>query len=252
MAWRPTNNLIEGELDNTTLGRVTGWIRFYGLDAPVLLDLRGDFHRDIRGARLRLAPRRRPEPSRAVEMQGFELLQAGYAGDITAGMPPHDWGRTPYIEWYTEENGRVVLELRPDDVEVLGDPIPWTETRPVDRAEQEALLEKFARKAAEQLAASAGLERPVQYLIARFFPGAIRLTRGIGERVPEQVWLTSLRRHLSCDWGDLPPEDVKQNERALKEGGRLFSRYRTEDGTTYYIITEADRSATTVLLASEY
>ena len=53
MAWRPYQNLIEGELDNTVPGKVTGWIHFLGMDEPVKLELEGDFHRDIRGAKIR-------------------------------------------------------------------------------------------------------------------------------------------------------------------------------------------------------
>ena len=52
MAWRPTRFLIEGELDNTTLGKVVGWMRFAGLPEKVAFELRGDFHRDIRGTRI--------------------------------------------------------------------------------------------------------------------------------------------------------------------------------------------------------
>ena len=254
MAWRPKNNLIEGELDNTTLGRVTGWIRFTGLDAPAILDLRGDFHRDIRGARLRLAPRNGPHPDSAegIYMQGFELLQTGDAGDITAGRAPYDYDRYPYIEWYSEENGRVVIELEPDDIEIIGDPIPWKETRPVDRAAQDDLFDKFTSSMAADLGVSAGHEAKVEVIVARFFPGALATTPGIEERVPREVWSSSLRRHLSCDWGDLCQEDSAKNDRALKEGGRLFSRYKTEDSITYYIVTEADRSVTTVLLSTEY
>jgi hypothetical protein len=51
MAWRPNEYVIEGELDNTQPGRVTGWILFAGLKDKVTFDLQGDFHRDIRGAR---------------------------------------------------------------------------------------------------------------------------------------------------------------------------------------------------------
>lgn len=62
----------------------------------------------------------------------------------------------------------------------------------------------------------------------------------------------SLRRHHSGDWGDLDPEDRAANELALEEGSRLFSVYHTPDRVRYYIITEWDRSATTVLLPEEY
>ena len=52
MTWRPTKYLLEGELDNTHLGRVTGWMQFAGMKEKVTLLLKGDFHRDIRGAKI--------------------------------------------------------------------------------------------------------------------------------------------------------------------------------------------------------
>ena len=54
MAWRPTQYLLEGELNNTTPGKVTGWLRFAGMKHQVTFDLEGDFHRDIRGASIHL------------------------------------------------------------------------------------------------------------------------------------------------------------------------------------------------------
>lgn len=60
-----------------------------------------------------------------------------------------------------------------------------------------------------------------------------------------------LARHVSGDWGDLSPEDVQANESALRYGNRLLSVYRVGDQTCY-VITEATREATTVLLRSEY
>ena len=49
MAWRPTEYLVKGELDNTVPGKVTGWMKFAGKGKKVIFDLKGDFHRDIRG-----------------------------------------------------------------------------------------------------------------------------------------------------------------------------------------------------------
>jgi hypothetical protein len=57
---------------------------------------------------------------------------------------------------------------------------------------------------------------------------------------------------MLCDWGDLLDEDVKENELSLEQGLRLFSRYQTSQGERLWIITEADRSATTILLPIEY
>jgi hypothetical protein len=61
-----------------------------------------------------------------------------------------------------------------------------------------------------------------------------------------------ISRHEMGDWGDLDEEDRRENERSLEDGCRLLSAYHLRDGTKIWIITEADRSATTLLLPSEY
>lgn len=61
-----------------------------------------------------------------------------------------------------------------------------------------------------------------------------------------------LMRHSRGDWGDVCREDWEENEVALAEGLRLLSVYRSTSGKKFWIITEADRSATTVLLPEEY
>ena len=92
MAWRPHENLIGGELNNTVPGKVTGWLVFVGMDKPVKLDLVGDFHRDIRGTKVRI---RNPNPTqdsdRAKYLEGFSPIQTGEVGDMTAGLPPADY-----------------------------------------------------------------------------------------------------------------------------------------------------------------
>ena len=62
----------------------------------------------------------------------------------------------------------------------------------------------------------------------------------------------ALHRHASGDWGDVSPEDREENELSLREGFRLLSVYHDAIGTKFWIITEADRSATTVLLPDDY
>ena len=57
---------------------------------------------------------------------------------------------------------------------------------------------------------------------------------------------------MRCDWGNLCEADRKQNDWALKNGERLLSSYRASNGTKFWIITEWDRSYTTILLPSEY
>jgi len=60
-----------------------------------------------------------------------------------------------------------------------------------------------------------------------------------------------LQRHSCGDWGDMSEEDRRENELALKEGLRIFSSYQVR-GEKVWVITEADRSITTVLLPDEY
>lgn len=67
--------------------------------------------------------------------------------------------------------------------------------------------------------------------------------------------MTFLTRHVTGDWSELPEEDQTTNLASLAEGdqaGRIFSSYLLADGTKIYVITEWDRSVTTLLLPSEY
>lgn len=59
-------------------------------------------------------------------------------------------------------------------------------------------------------------------------------------------------RHVGGDWGDLDAHDWKRNDESLEHGGRLFSQYFAQDGTKFWIVTECDRSVTTILLPEEY
>lgn len=61
-----------------------------------------------------------------------------------------------------------------------------------------------------------------------------------------------LARHQAGDWGDVSPQDLRANELALQRGYRLLSSYTLAKGVRIWVITEADRAATTLLLPSEY
>lgn len=63
---------------------------------------------------------------------------------------------------------------------------------------------------------------------------------------------SGLTRHSTGDWGEISAEDAKTNDRALVCGARLLSSYRTRNGVRFWIITDADRSKTTVLLPEDY
>ncbi len=89
---------------------------------------------------------------------------------------------------------------------------------------------------------------------ARFALGEIFITPGAQEalEIAGQTAAQFLRRHMSADWGEVSEDDVRENELSLREGFRLLSACRTLKGQRIWIITEADRSATTILLPSEY
>jgi hypothetical protein len=61
-----------------------------------------------------------------------------------------------------------------------------------------------------------------------------------------------LARHAGGDWGDVHPEDAKANDESLQEGRRIISAYTLKDSTRIWIITEADRFSTCILLPEEY
>ncbi len=86
----------------------------------------------------------------------------------------------------------------------------------------------------------------------RKFPlGPCHITPGaLAELSHDDVQL-ALARHVGGDWGDVCDDDKQANDNALC-GGRLFSVYHTTAGVKFWIITEADRSSTTVLLPEEY
>jgi hypothetical protein len=86
----------------------------------------------------------------------------------------------------------------------------------------------------------------------RFRPGSICVTARVAEELSPDAIRTFLRRHLSGDWGKLCTEDRQANEDALKCGTRLLSAYVLDTREKLYVITDADRSATTVLFADEY
>lgn len=90
--------------------------------------------------------------------------------------------------------------------------------------------------------------------MAKFKLGQLLATPGVLDAAEEagDDLMTYLSRHAGGDWGVSDAEDKRANDRALVEGTRLFSAYLLKDGTKIWIVTEADRAATTVLLPEEY
>jgi hypothetical protein len=99
MAWRPNEYLIDGELSNRVPGKVTGWMRFFRRQRQplrVVFDLEGDFHEDIRGSDVVLKNDAPADRDASLErdgtyMDGFDPMQRGTVGDMTAGLPLGPW-----------------------------------------------------------------------------------------------------------------------------------------------------------------
>lgn len=88
--------------------------------------------------------------------------------------------------------------------------------------------------------------------IAKFRLGKIVSTPNALSQLTQEDILMSIQRHQAGDWGDVDTHDRTANERALVEGTRLWSVYHAGNGVKFWLITEADRSATTVLMPEDY
>ena len=93
-----------------------------------------------------------------------------------------------------------------------------------------------------------------QALIGRFSLGGLFVTTGAAAALDEagEQPIDYIARHVRGDWGDVCAEDAAENELSIAQGFRILSAYTTRRGDRIYVITEADRSATTLLLADEY
>jgi hypothetical protein len=89
---------------------------------------------------------------------------------------------------------------------------------------------------------------------AKFPLGQVVATPGALEAMAESGQAPSyfLMRHAEADWGEVDAEDWSLNDQAVLDGTRLLSAYRTLKGNKLWVITEADRSVTTILLPDEY
>ena len=136
MAWRLDDAVTRGEIDNTVEGSTTGRIWLAGRDAPLILNLVGDCWRDLAGTRLRFE---NPAPTTIPDLAALDAIQSGIVGDMTASRKnkvptvgedelqrlyqnhsdiPFEWRNILYLEWFSEINGRVVIETSQYSLEI--------------------------------------------------------------------------------------------------------------------------------------
>lgn len=88
--------------------------------------------------------------------------------------------------------------------------------------------------------------------VARFPLGQTVITRGALDVLTAEDIAMALSQHAAGDWGDLCEEDRRENELSLRQGYRLLSASHSRTGVKFWVIMEADRSVTTILLPEEY
>lgn len=93
---------------------------------------------------------------------------------------------------------------------------------------------------------------PTESPLPKFSLGQIVITSNALSVLTHDDIPPALHRHAVGDWGELDAEDKRANDLALVDGSRLLSAYRSVQDVKFWIITEADRSITTVLLPEDY
>lgn len=147
MAWRPTPLVQAGELDNTVQGWTIGWLSLSGFTERLELKLAGNCHPDLAGwkfqiKRIEPEPEELDEESDRADYTGIRHQQSGHVGDITADQmirhydipdnelaarlmsgekPPFTWRKCLYLEWFSNTNGRVVIQSTRLEVERIGE-----------------------------------------------------------------------------------------------------------------------------------
>lgn len=137
MAWRLDKCVVRGEIDNRVRGRVDGKIWLCGRAEPVVLRLKGNGWRDVAGCLFRFS---NPAPETDGEHTDLATEQVGAIGDYTASRkvrvfdvpldealamsrrgekPPEHMGNALYLEWFSERNGRVVIESADYKLEIV-------------------------------------------------------------------------------------------------------------------------------------
>lgn len=89
-------------------------------------------------------------------------------------------------------------------------------------------------------------------MVQKFELGQTLITPAALDTITDEEIQVALGRHANGDWGVVSEEDATENNLSVENGFRILSSYKTSMGTEFWIITEADRSATTVLLPSDY
>lgn len=171
MAFRIHDSVVRGEIDNRVKGIVRGKIWVEGRTEPVVLELQGNAHPDLAGCLLTFT-----NPLKRIPHHGLDTLnpvQRGSIGDLTAsrkvrvpsvpleeflnwpkdqGRPPSHWANCLYLEWFSEQNGRVVIESADYQLTISAPEWRLTPAEDAERAQQAAAgMDDFMGKLTEAI-----------------------------------------------------------------------------------------------------
>ncbi|HVZ66491.1 MAG TPA: hypothetical protein VG936_18145 [Lacunisphaera sp.] len=256
MAWRIDEAVVRGEIDNRVRGRVTGRIWFHGQTQPVELELAGNCWRDLAGRRLEFD---NPQP-KAGDLGKFAPKQKGCVGDMTASRKvkipdipmdqigeyyaarkpwPWHWGNSLYLEWFSERNGRVVIESAAFNLKIVGEPA-WemsaqdeTEQRRANGAALTGFMDRLVEAAAAsdqpgantpEWAENPQAEEEAEFQQARSDRLADRIElrlRREGEDAYEKILAEELKRmRHECGDPEPTPEQLARNAEWIEEMNR--------------------------------
>ena len=235
MAWRIDDQVLRGEIDNRTAGRVVGRIWLAGKDEAVVLDLRGNPWRDLAGHLLRFSnPDATPGsgPPMAAD-------QVGVVGDMTASRKarvpdcsmeellefyaskqpfPWHWGNVLYLEWFSAANGRVVIEAANYQLELDAEP-SWSMAGEEELAQQEANAAALANFMAQPGMAAA---RRALELEAEDEPQSVEELRADAEDARMRLLNNRVAARLGRDELDIEKFDriyAEERARLMRERG---------------------------------
>jgi hypothetical protein len=117
-------------------------------------------------------------------------MLTGTAGDITAGNPPHDYGKIPYIEIYGDLSGRIVVEPEPSQVQVIGTPIPACESDPIPREKRQAQMAEYLGQIAREL------ELPLDRIVCVSSDGKITVASKDAQDKATNLLTDDIRRQI--------------------------------------------------------
>ncbi len=235
MAWRIEESVIRGEIDNRVRGRVTGRLWFTGRAESVELDLTGNGWRDLAGRRLEFT---NPEPQPG-DLGSFAARQTGVAGDITASRKvkvpdipmdqigeynaakkpfPWHWANSLYLEWFSETNGRVVIESASYELKIVGEPA-WEMTPEEEESQRRAngeAMTGFMEQLAGAAADAEAHEDP-EWNEKPQTEEAAEQMQARGDLLADRIQARLRREGEKADYGKIMEEEIERLHRELGE-----------------------------------